>query len=585
MGLAVGLGVAIPLIVIVILLVLVFLYYRHRHSKDDKPSDRSSRNPMAFLRYSRSVGMSNDALLVASPEKSIIKRDPTGQTTVASEFAIALPGYLLLDYAKDLRVDYQLSNGGGGVIYAGTLMNTAVRSNPSLRLKNDEVVIKHVPDRKDITPRENELMFQQEISTMAALSSNPNIVTLVGYTNMPRVIVMPLFKTGDLFSLVNKPSIKLHPLQLLEMAIDISTAMAAIHSIGVVHRDLKTPNCLVEQEPRATIGAVKAFGPRYKILITDFGVCHVRESSVSVQGQVFLNIFGLSVRYAPPEVFSRAMLNQRVEVSFDEECKSDVYAYAICIWELLVRQIPWNKMPREDIQTKVMAGERPQFPSESLASTGDERRNMIVQALHSLTLVCWSQDHFRRPMFAQTRQRLDDVLQSFMAQLTPEEAAAFTPSIGGPSTTMRLPSPQNTTDTPPPRFRPDASASNMSPRIGPRPMMPASTTGPPSYTSSSPKPPQPPPYLPAPNTTGNSPGAFDVKASAQSSNSSNVIVVENHIQLRSSYSYRANKPDEMSFELNQVVILLQRSHDGWMRVRDVNSGAEGWVPGNYFKEI
>jgi len=157
-------------------------------------------------------------------------------------------------------------------------------------------VIKHVPDRQDMTPRENEQMFEQEISTMAALSMYPTIVTLVGYTSMPRCIIMPLFSSGDLFSLINKPTEPLNALQQAEIALDIAAGMAAVHSIGVVHRDLKTPNCLIERQNRASTEATKQFGPRYKVFITDFGVCRVRESSVAISGQTFLNVFGLSYR-------------------------------------------------------------------------------------------------------------------------------------------------------------------------------------------------------------------------------------------------------------------------------------------------
>ncbi len=46
----------------------------------------------------------------------------------AASAAIVLPGYLLLDYARDLRLLDKFSTGGSGVIYRGTLLNPGLRA-------------------------------------------------------------------------------------------------------------------------------------------------------------------------------------------------------------------------------------------------------------------------------------------------------------------------------------------------------------------------------------------------------------------------------------------------------------------------
>jgi len=49
---------------------------------------------------------------------------------------------------------------------------------------------------------------------------------------------------------------------------------------------------------------------------------------------------GFSPRYTAPEVFGRMMTN--VTVSIEDEMKSDVYSYAIILWEMMARRDPWE---------------------------------------------------------------------------------------------------------------------------------------------------------------------------------------------------------------------------------------------------
>ena len=164
----IGVGVAFGLVALIVAVLLAVWFYRRRNNRS------AGKGSSAELPMWSGVGNANapppsyyanntTGLSVTNPEKSVVAakvpfrpplppppssfltkcpqpQDRTGQTTI-SEFAIALPGYLQLDYTHDLRVDYQLSNGGGGVIYAGTLMNQSVRENPKLKLKGDQVKV------------------------------------------------------------------------------------------------------------------------------------------------------------------------------------------------------------------------------------------------------------------------------------------------------------------------------------------------------------------------------------------------------------------------------------------------------------
>jgi len=49
---------------------------------------------------------------------------------------------------------------------------------------------------------------------------------------------------------------------------------------------------------------------------------------------------GFSPRYTAPEVFGRMTTNVSTTI-VEHEMKSDVYSYAVILWELMTRKIPW----------------------------------------------------------------------------------------------------------------------------------------------------------------------------------------------------------------------------------------------------
>jgi len=53
-----------------------------------------------------------------------------------------------------------------------------------------------------------------------------------------------------------------------------------------------------------------------------------------------INVKGFSPRYTAPEVFGRMSTNIAT-VAVDDEMKSDVYSFAIILWQMMTRKIPW----------------------------------------------------------------------------------------------------------------------------------------------------------------------------------------------------------------------------------------------------
>jgi len=59
-----------------------------------------------------------------------------------------------------------------------------------------------------------------------------------------------------------------------------------------------------------------------------------------MQTQKIIDVKGFSPRYTAPEVFGKLKTNLRT-LSIEDEMKSDVYSYALILWEMMTRKIPW----------------------------------------------------------------------------------------------------------------------------------------------------------------------------------------------------------------------------------------------------
>jgi serine/threonine protein kinase len=102
-----------------------------------------------------------------------------------------------------------------------------------------------------------------------------------------------------------------------QWGLEAASALSFLHSKGIIHRDIKSPNFLVVEG---------------KLKMTDFGVS-VPTALSSIATRTVANEVGVgSVRWAAPESIARKPVVDK---------KSDVYALGIVLWEIASRQIPF----------------------------------------------------------------------------------------------------------------------------------------------------------------------------------------------------------------------------------------------------
>ncbi|MEX2137196.1 MAG: Stk1 family PASTA domain-containing Ser/Thr kinase [Chloroflexota bacterium] len=156
--------------------------------------------------------------------------------------------------------------------------------------------------------------FKQEARSAGSLS-HPNIVSVYDYGTDAETggqfIVMQLVDGEDLAAILHKHG-RLETDDAVRIAIGVASALEAAHRRGIVHRDVKPGNILIDQD----------------VKVTDFGIARaVSEASMTVTGTTLG-----SVHYFSPE-----------QARGDEVTgQSDVYALGIVLYEMLTGRRPFE---------------------------------------------------------------------------------------------------------------------------------------------------------------------------------------------------------------------------------------------------
>jgi len=388
------LGTFIPILVIGFAIFAFFLlrrrgYFPKRNDVEHVPSIDLSRSNLAqYEEFHRSSGVVGGTTLLL--------------TSAGDE--IALPGYAKLDFAKEIRIEKQIAGGGEAKIFFGSILNMELRTRYWAAC--DVVAIKQAIEKTDITQEESITRFHQEVAVLNSLSYHPNIIKLMAYSDEPKCIVTPLYE-GNLDGLIHNNARKYSSVDVADIVYQILSGMDAVHSKNIAHRDLKPLNIMLErrtipegQRTKKIPGIWSSFG--YQIKIGDFGICFVSQKDVVGQLKI-ANSFGISIPYAAPEIFS-VLASGKGRTSVEDFQNADIYSFAINLWELVHRKIPWEHLEPQAIQEQVMSGARP------VISIVDDKRDNKVSYMIALIESGWNQDLNGRPSFKEALRQLKGLM-------------------------------------------------------------------------------------------------------------------------------------------------------------------------------
>jgi len=245
-----------------------------------------------------------------------------------------------------------LGHGGMATVYRGT-DNQTQQAVAIKQLKPE--IIRMDPDIVERFDREGEALRRL---------NHPNIVKVLATVEHQDVhyVVMELVSGGDLRSLLDdhRARSEMIPVQrVMEIALDLSDALARAHRLKITHRDLKPANVLMAEDGT----------PR----LTDFGVAHFGDSTRMTQTGALIG----TLAYLSPEVC----------MGYETDTRGDIWAFGVMLYEMLTLHRPFDQENSAALINAIMSKD-PDAP--------DELRPDIPKPLSDLVMNMLAKDRDQR---------------------------------------------------------------------------------------------------------------------------------------------------------------------------------------------
>ncbi|HEY7836515.1 MAG TPA: Stk1 family PASTA domain-containing Ser/Thr kinase [Solirubrobacteraceae bacterium] len=233
--------------------------------------------------------------------------------------------------------------------------------------------------------------FKREASSAAALS-HPNIVGIFdrGEWNGTYYIAMEYVAGRSLKAIVRETG-PLEPALAIDIVIQILRAARFAHRRGVIHRDLKPHNVILDEEGRARV--------------TDFGIARAGASDMTLTG----SIMGTAQYLSPEQAQGYAV-----------SAASDIYSVGVILYELLTGVVPFEGETAVAIAFKqVSAAPRP--PSELNPLIPATLDAVVLRALAKDPIERYADDDELIAALEAERERLPAPLDGHVAVLEPHD--------------------------------------------------------------------------------------------------------------------------------------------------------------------
>ncbi|GLC37354.1 hypothetical protein PLESTM_000574800 [Pleodorina starrii] len=220
-------------------------------------------------------------------------------------------------------------------------------------------------------------------------------------------LIMELCEGGNLGDRIRHPHMRrLEYLEVLQLCRDVAEGLAHLHRFGVLHRDLKPGNVLLDSKGRAKIA--------------DFGISRLQDPARS---WISVTAPGGTINYMAPELFNGSHVDER----------ADIYSLGCIMYEALTRQVPFGNMQRGAVKELGSRGGAPggEAAGGGMVAAGNpaavimavavlgkrpELPDWVPRGLAELITACWAEDPKARPAAAQVFFRLDALIAQELAR-------------------------------------------------------------------------------------------------------------------------------------------------------------------------
>jgi serine/threonine protein kinase len=205
------------------------------------------------------------------------------------------------------RLEREIGRGGMGVVYLAQQLNLE-------RKVAVKVMAPELSKDPDFRTR-----FEREARLAAALD-HPNVVPIfeAGEAEGLLYLAMRYVRGTDLASVLRRAG-RLHPERVAEIARQLGRALDCAHAAGLIHRDVKPANVLMEET-----------GQDEHVYLTDFGVTKEAGSAgtaLTQSGQVVGTL-----DYIAPEQLEHSQVDAR----------ADIYSLGCVVFQMLSGRVPFE---------------------------------------------------------------------------------------------------------------------------------------------------------------------------------------------------------------------------------------------------
>jgi serine/threonine protein kinase/TolB-like protein/Tfp pilus assembly protein PilF len=222
------------------------------------------------------------------------------------------------------------------------------------------VALKLLP--ADVVKDEDRLRrFQQEARSTSALN-HPNILTIfeIGAEHGTHFIATEYIDGTTLRDRMARARMKID--EVLDISIQVASALTAAHEAGIVHRDIKPENIMIRRD-----GYVK---------VLDFGLAKLTEARANTSPHALTlkdtgpGIVIGTVTYMSPE--------QARGLKVDE--RTDIFSFGVVLYEMLAGRAPFGGPTPSDVIVAIL--DREPQPLERLsAEVSPEMQRIVTKAL------------------------------------------------------------------------------------------------------------------------------------------------------------------------------------------------------------